>query len=222
MPRWLQPCLVSALIMLSLPFTAEAVPICPTGTMADYLALDTCRVGVVNFSDFTYAGSSIDFLTLISAPILPESVSVTPFGTSGTWRLTFAAPSLPFWHELALTFNVSAPSFIGNRLAQTGSGLGVVSADAFLSPGGVLHTEHHLFPDHPEIPLDVVSFDPISSQHAMLFGFGDDPGGLASVTFDVVTPEPTTLLLWGTGTAAVGAAGWWKGRRSTDRGESVV
>jgi PEP-CTERM motif-containing protein len=56
--------------------------------------------------------------------------------------------------------------------------------------------------------FDTRSFDPISLATISINGFSPAQpfGDVNFFAFDVVTPEPTTLLLWGAGAAGLGLA----------------
>jgi hypothetical protein len=76
--------------------------------------------------------------------------------------------------------------------------------DVFVDVGGPFGSREQLF--------DSRSFDPISMTtiggSSVAFPFG----GIGSVAFDVVTPEPATLLFWATSAAGLGLVRWRRHR----------
>ena len=68
-----------------------------------------------------------------------------------------------------------------------------------------------------EVGAATVGFPPVPMkdfQFVFFRGVGSNPHEIA---LDVVTPEPTTLVLWGTGAAGLGVARWVRRRRSMTR-----
>jgi hypothetical protein len=197
---------VFALLLLMTAFVflpttaAHAVPTCVPGTMADYLALtDGCRLGAISVSDFSYSGftESLAFPAVFDVP--PSAVSVTPSLPSGasSLRLTYSTGN---WTGVDISYSALADGPWIRRfdlllLEASGpslAGVGANGLNVFVDPFG--------FGERLRL-FDTRSFDPISFTTVVIGGgaasqpFAD----LGAFAFDVVTPEPATLLLWGAG-----------------------
>ena len=212
---------LAVLCLLSLTTAAHAVPTCVPGTMADYLALsDGCRLGAITVSDFSYSGSteSIEIPGVFDVP--PSQVSIItslPFGASslrlgfqGGWtdvHISYTAEAgAPWIRQFNLLFFGGGPSASG---IAGGGTPGANDLSTLIDAVGFPTTVRQ---------FDTRSFDPISLTTISLSGgspahpFGD----VGSFGFDVVTPEPTTLLIWATGAAGIGLARWRRRRQYRD------
>ena len=202
--------LLAVLCLLSLTTAAHAVPTCVPGTMADYLALpDGCRLGAITVSDFSYSGFS-EFFGLGPPFDIPPSLALVtpslPFGASSL-RLAFDGG----WTGVDISYRAEADApwirqfnllFLN---PENGSSVGASG-----NPGGSLSVTFDTFPIIDIRLFDTRSFDPISLTTIHISGSGPSHpfGGVNSFAFDVVTPEPATLLLWGAGAAGLGLARW--------------
>lgn len=205
--------LLLALMFLASP--AHAVPTCVPGTMADYLALvDGCRLGAITVSDFSYSGSADFFGGGAVFDVPPSDVSVTPslpFGASSL-RLRFDGG----WTQVDISYTAKAdaPWIRQFDLLFFGGGPSASVVGGGGTPGA---SDLFTFTDR-DFGLrifDTRSFDPISLTTISISGrspahpFGD----AGSFAFDVVTPEPATLLLWTAGAAGLSFSRRY-GRRS--------
>jgi len=185
--------------------------------MADYLALsDGCRLGAITVSDFSYSGSteSIEIPGVFDVP--PSQVSVIPslpFGASSL-RLSFQGG----WTDVHISYtaNADAPWIQQFNLLFLAGG---PSASGIVGGGTPGANDLSTLIDAVGFPttvrqFDTRSFDPISLTTISLSGgspahpFGD----AGSFAFDVVTPEPTTILIWAAGATGLGLTRWRRRR----------
>jgi hypothetical protein len=213
---------LALLCLLSLAPAVEAVPACVPGTMADYLALaDGCRLGAITVSDFSYSGFSESFFLSEVFDVPPSDVSVVPslpLGASSL-RLTFSDG----WTGVDISYTAQAEaawirqfnlSFLLGG-GPSAAGIGGNGLFVFIDPSNPFGPPERLF--------DTRSFDPISLTTVHISGgSASHPfGGIGSFAFDVVTPEPTTFLVWATGGTGLVIARWRRHRSDgTARGRS--
>jgi len=217
---------LTMLCLLALSTAAYAVPTCVPGTVADYIALSNgCRIGVMTVSDFTYSGDREIFGTgFIDIPA--EFVAVTPsspYGPSG-FRLTFGNSPVTLFTDYTYSFKVHAD---GPWIKQYALFLLLANNASFVSAGGqssgvgfVLGVDEGQFVDVRDGTQlsERKSFNPLANDTILVNGAGRSSpfGGIGSFAFDAVTPEPTTLLLWGAGATALGLARWRRLRKHGD------
>jgi hypothetical protein len=132
------------------------------------------------------------------------------------------------WGSLGLSFTVTGPGIIRNELMMissfigpfdTGSGVAMIT-----SPGGFLSVSFSRACEFGTAPpnecrfSDRIDFAPVDSQFVQIAGGAGAGAALTdvSVGFGVV-PEPSTLLLWGTGVAGLGLARWIRQRSTRER-----
>jgi len=164
-------------------------------------------LGVITVSNFFYSGSNDVFGegVLDQPPSFVNVAPSLPFGASGL-RLTFSGG----WTSVDISYTAQAerPWIRQFNLLLLVGGNGGVSANGL----GVsrFFEEEHLFATR--------SFDPISLAPVSITGSSAfrPLGGLNTFAFDVVTPEPTTLLIWATAAAGLGLANWQRGRKHRD------
>ena len=222
--------LLLALTLGIIPSPAVAIPVCPTGTMQDYLGFGSggCQVNSLTFSNFSYNNFGGVFLPggdglLVFPP--PSGISVAPrsdpprLGSGGAALHMTPFPLVPdtYWKGVNIGFAVAGPGILRNDL----SGRLHLFADLQLGilqqltvPGGGLGGSAGFSSclENPVTCLDTssnISFPPTPVQTVLIFGenFNDVETAFA-------TPEPTTLLLVGAPGAGLGVARWVKRRRS--------
>jgi hypothetical protein len=227
MNRTVLAILAIALLVAVTFVAAEAVPTCVPDFLDTYMALGAagCNFGQVNFSNFSrYEGRSPT-----GAGIPPEQVHVDPFpavnlfGGSG---LGFSGGDGVFgWGGFDLAFDAQAIN--GSLIAASLEVFAFFTApcqEAFIE--GTINGGPGLFVTEGTTCFGQVVL-PFQSRHSLTFPhpldkvhfdlFGASEGrGIPFFTVEVVTPEPATFLLWGTGAAGLGAVRWWKRRRSSD------
>jgi hypothetical protein len=233
--------LVLTIVLLLMAVPASAIPICPSTTMADYIAFGStgCNIKNLTFLNFSYSatfrndGSFVGNLPpLEGLPAPPSAISVQPRSNpslgSGGAALSFSpSPHSEFyWGFVNVGFEVFArtgPGIVRNDLsADLHSLANFQSADIteLAKPGGGLF-----------IAQGSICFRPSPASPDPFFSFCANPTNL-SVPFtrfqeiDIsgrnvdafeagfATPEPATLLLVGTGAAGLGLARWLKRRRA--------
>lgn len=201
-----------------------------------------CQFNSLTFSDFSYSGvllqhvSGFPFFGHVFPQPSPSEISVQPrsFSSplpnmsapslgSGGAGLLITAPLPDFWDSVSISFNVSGPGIVRDDLSG-----GVVTIADILPFGQIFESATPggsrplsladgllcgtLLPDGTIFEcrrfFDSVSFAATPFQQV-------DIGGsrVAGVGVDFATPEPTTLLLWGTSAAGLGLARWLKRRR---------
>jgi len=206
-----------------------AIPICPSGTMADYIGFGAtgCQFDSLTFSNFSYSGIAVlgaPFFVTVAPP--PSEVPVHPRSDpaslgSGGAGLTFFSPGF-FWGNVGLAFDVAGPGIIRDELSADLITLPFV-AMPFLSvqvvPGGDASFSFPVSclnnpPFDPEFCLAASSPKAISLPPGTLFQQISIHGesGVQSIQTDFATPEPTTLLLFGTSAAAGFGLTWWRKR----------
>jgi hypothetical protein len=239
MLRVLLPVFTIVLLLMAAP--ASAIPICPAATMADYLGFGAtgCNLSGVTISGFTYLGESRS----LPEGVLPaELVTVTPDrGPFPTFSIaTDAGPTPPpgadfdfrGWHSLFLDFKLAAgpAPLVGAMLHMDASGMSGLHGSAFVSVRGTLGSgpvlDLILFTNPSDERLifhDAVVGAPRFTDTLSLVGVAGPASALRTVDIGIIVagdsstlnpvPEPTTLLLWGTGAAGHGLARWARHRR---------
>lgn len=217
--RALLPVLTLVLLLMAAP--AHAIP-CPSGSLADYIALgsDGCNfmgdsprgpVGLgLSVSNFSYHGT----------PATASEVSVVPstHGAAFSHRLTFSAS--PGWTFFEIGFDAGrGSSILGDQLALRGVTFTGPQQEALVvasaAPGGLLlvcqASTAFLCPVGSFANLNVPNFSPgFANQTITIEGLTVNGATIDDFSFNVITPEPTTLLLWGTTAAGFGLVRWRK------------
>src|SRR5438445_9570721 len=167
---------------------ATALPSCPSGTMADYLAFGAtgCQSDGLIFSNFSYSDSLI---TGLSAP--PGDVSVEPSSIFGDVGLVFS-PRFNPWSRVSVGFEVQGPGIVQDDLSGRLGNFGgppfawdaVVTESAV--PGGsrslsIFNTVTCRFVEPPCRDFDSISFASTSLQEIHIGGGGSDGGGVSSI-----------------------------------------
>jgi hypothetical protein len=241
MLRVLLPVLTLMLLLMAVP--AAAIPICPSGTMADYIAFGStgCNLNNLTFLNFSYSGGvrafSGESQDFFGSPVFPSpppsAISVLPRSNlanlgSGGAALAFSPPHLQFgsyWGGVNVSFEVFArtgPGIVGDTLSAHLHSVadlqsGFIGESAV--PGGGLSRvqSFSLCSNHPPfLPPPPPSCEDPASLSIPFTRFQEiDISGFNVDSFEAgfATPEPATLLLVGTGAAGVGLARWWKRRR---------
>jgi PEP-CTERM motif-containing protein len=161
------------------------------------------------WSDFSYSGA-----TPSGKAIPPDDVSVRLGARFSRWAFVeFRAPS-PGWGTLDLRFNVAAADVTGRQ--------GPPQFPFVSIPEIPFHWGERL--DRP--PFFVDHFNPIPGTVTRHFGpnesnldvriAGTADFGTTEAAFELVTPEPATLLLVGTTAAGIGLARWRQRRRAAE------
>jgi len=200
---------------------ADAIPSCPSGTMADYLAFGAtgCQFDGAIFSNFSYVDTLV---TGLSAP--PGEVSVEPSSIFGDVGLVFSPRGA--WSLVNIDFEVQGPGIVrddlSGRLGNFGGGppfawdAGVTESAA---PGesrslSILNTPTCRFVEPPCRDFDSISFTSTSPQNIHILGGGSDGGGAGSIAVGfAVTPEPSVVLMLGASLAVLTARAWRRHRR---------
>jgi len=201
------------LVLLLLASAAIAIPTCPTDTLAAYIALPStgCQFGELTFSNFSSIHQPFPFVSgvVFVTPSLPYGL--------GSARLTFTTPD-PAGLFLRAAFDVAGNITADELLLVGNARLFTSTIDAGLAatPGGSLSIVYDPpcgfppdAPRHCDPFFQSMAFDPVAFQHIAVDASGEPGpfgGFVDSVTVGVVTPEPTTILLWGTSTAGLGLA----------------
>jgi len=200
---------------------ADAIPSCPSGTMADYLAFGAtgCQSDGAIFSNFSYSDTLVTGL-----PAPAGDVSVAPiFGGVGLVGLSFSPRSFA-WTRVNIDFEIQG---LGSGIVRddlSGS-LGNFGGAPFLwqagimesaVPGGSLSIRSDLTCRIVEPPcreIDGISFAPTLLQNIHISGGGVDGGGVSSINADFTVPEPSTVLMLGASLAVLTARAWRRHRR---------
>jgi hypothetical protein len=183
---------------------------CPTNTLNNFLG-NSCSVGNLLFSNFTYTSSASGSAVAISA----SGIEVTPLVVNGEVGLNFSAgwsagpgqglDSLIGFTVTAMTGSISDMSLSMGGAGFSNSGVATVAENA--SNG----TNLFVFDDAGGTSLtDSATFVPVTSltvsKDVTVDGFADGTAAISSVNnLYSSTPEPTTLGLLGTG--LIGLAG---------------
>jgi hypothetical protein len=239
MSRVLPPVLTLMLLLMAAP--ASAIPICPSGTMADYLGFGSagCQFNSLTFSDFSYSGgvrifisgNPLDFFgTRILPPPPPSAISVLPLsnpadlGSGGAALQIAPEPRFlgAYWEFVSIGFDVAGPGIIRDDLSAALHSVanlqsGQLSESAL--PGGFLGLRQgsvcfaNPFDPHSP-PPDCGNFRSLVIPDTNFQTVGIGGFNVDGLEAGFATPEPATLLLVGTTAAGLGLARWWKRRRS--------
>lgn len=209
---------------LGLSSAASSAPFCMTGSLDDYLSLgaDGCMVGSSTFSNFWTLSPPTT-----GDPILTNSVSVMPIGSSLNPGLTFGlgvSAGANQNRQLVLGFIVSGPPFIGASNLISGysaTGDGVVTATENLCIGGTFDpgTLNNCSGSSDTlvaaatasfaVPADFRPFG-AAALIGVVTNIGVDGGTAGTASLSSVThqftavPEPGTILCCVAGLAALG------------------
>ncbi|SRR5712692_8189424 len=131
------PGIVTLLFMLGTYSPSGAIPICPSGTMADYIGFGGagCQFNTLTFSNFSYSSSMLQhvsgfpFFGRVFPEPSPSEISVQPrsfsasafqpapaLGSGGA-GLQILAPSPDFWEFVGISFSVSGPGIVRDDLS---------------------------------------------------------------------------------------------------------
>jgi hypothetical protein len=237
MSRVLLPVFTLVLLLVAAP--ASAIPICPAGTMADYLAFGTagCQFNSLTFSDFSYSNPGGVLLGLfgprIFPPPPPSEISVQPRSNparlgSGGAALWFAPPppplpvfegNGPYWDTVSIGFNVAGPRIVRDDLSavlQSIANLQSAGIGETAVPGGNLGIFQGVDCQRDPFGPPPPCANPTSLSIPFTRFQEIDIAGRNVNGFEAgfATPEPATLLLVGTGAAGLGVARWVKRRRA--------
>jgi hypothetical protein len=226
--RFRQKLLTAALAVVLLAFapSANASSLC-TGSLDTLIALGSCQVGDLLFSDITYTGTANP-----SGLVLPASAfNVTPILTVGDEGLSFSTGmSVVTRSNGASSFQDAVISFLVTDLSGaflddiglgfngnwTGTGVTNISENYCLGAATVIgcsaaNAGQANVHNPPQAFNDVLEFPHLSSQVAILKDVNVTSGisGTASVsafsqTFSTV-PEPVSFWLVGVGFCCLGA-----------------
>jgi hypothetical protein len=238
--------LVLTIVLLLMTAPVAAIPICPTATMADYLALGStgCNLKNLTFLNFSYSGLfkvGIDHFgggTLFPGP--PSQISVQPrsnpsLGAGGAALGFSLLPPLPgpgpffggtYWGDVTIGFEVFArtgPGIVRNDLsADIGSVADLQSGSIFerTVPGGSLLIVQSATECGGPFPAPCANPAKLSIPFTRFQEIDITGRNVIGIEAGFATPEPATLLLVGTGAAGVGLARWWKRRRALKHNES--
>jgi hypothetical protein len=209
---------------LAFPAFASAAPLCITSSLQEYVNLGVggCSIGVATFSGFSSSPSLFPGATEIAA----ADIVVTPAALSNGALLDFGVVASAGPGEITgvlIGYSVSSPIFNVATLAMTGTDAtsdGVVTAVQDLCLGGtflgdpttcsgmlqsLIVLEDELGPIGPETQpfLTASSFFDVFVDITIdggTFGSAQLDGTVRNqYTGDQVIPEPTSLLLIGTG-----------------------
>ncbi len=196
--------------------------------MADYLAFGAagCQFNSLTFSDFSYSNSRGVRVGIFGPTIFPSPSEIlvgagsdpASLGSGGA-ALGFSPPA--FWNNVNIGFDVAGPGIVRDDLsARLQSIANLESADISESavPGGNLRIVQGflLCSSNPLAPPPSPFCDNPTSLSFAATGFQEIAIGGDNVnSFETgfATPEPTTLLLWGTTAAGLGLAARRRRRR---------
>jgi hypothetical protein len=219
--------LVGAFI-LSIPAAGAAAPLCVADTLANYIALGItgCDIGTATVGDFSSAPSLAGGLEISSADI-----RVLPTDLGSGFKLDFALTQAAGPGDLFgvfLGYSVLGPSFNLAGLRLDGSAAGA-AVDPLDTGGVVTVIEDLCTPGDPfcppvtlasllaihdavgAFPVDTALFGPLSFFDVFVdLAIDGGTGGTASLNgrvtnqFNNAVPEPSVILLFGSGLGA-----WW-------------
>jgi hypothetical protein len=215
---------VFTLGLLLMPVSSSAIPICPAGTMADYLGFGAagCQFNSLTFSHFSYTdfgGVTLGALGPLVFPP-PSGISVAPrsdptnLGSGGA--ALHMTPFFGSWEGVNIGFDVAGPGILRNDLAarlHTLADLQIADVILMTVPGGSLSGQASFTGclEHPSCRdfSSSISFPATPFQTVFIFG-----GHFDDLDVGFATPEPATRLLVDTGVAGVGLVRWVKIRRA--------
>lgn len=210
-------------LTMGVPSIAAAAP-CAPGTLASYIALGSsgCTIGSATVFDFS-AGT----FSQVATPISADDIVVSPAGTGLGLEFGLDVGAGPGdFFDVLIGYTLSGPSIVGNTLSLAGStatpdgvvtavedkciGFAFLGADPSAFCAGDQVTLIALHDGLGPIPTASASFPP-ASFFGVFTEIGVD-GGLAgsaslrgTVTNTFAVPEPSVLLLVGSGALAIAA-----------------